>query len=122
VQAPAPGRSALEVARLLLEHGADPNAGFLWEGLSPFTALNEAFGGGEDNQPPHPECMALARLLLEHGAEANDAQTLYNRNWDPDDDWLELLFSPGCKPETATAGTCCWSRRTRPRGRCSKIS
>jgi hypothetical protein len=30
----------LATARVLLDHGADPNAGFLWEGLSPpFTAL-----------------------------------------------------------------------------------
>ncbi|WP_061300769.1 ankyrin repeat domain-containing protein [Herbidospora cretacea] len=75
----APGRP-VEAARLLLEHGADPDAGFLWDGLtSPFTALTGAFGGGEGDQPPHPEGPALARLLLEHGADPNDAQTLYNR-------------------------------------------
>src|SRR5262245_27832075 len=32
-----PGRSTLEVARVLLERGADPNAGFLWDGTYPFT-------------------------------------------------------------------------------------
>jgi hypothetical protein len=92
----APGFSAVEVARSLIEHGADPNAGYLWEGLSPpFTALTGAFGKGEGDPPPHPECMPLARLLLEHGADPNDAQTLYNRHWDPEDDWLELLFEFG---------------------------
>ncbi|WP_405792319.1 ankyrin repeat domain-containing protein [Streptomyces sp. NBC_01506] len=66
-------------ARLLLGHGADPNAGFLWDGLtSPFTALTGAFGGGEADQPPHPEGPALARLLLEAGADPNDSQSLYN--------------------------------------------
>jgi ankyrin repeat protein len=79
-----------------MEHGADPNAGYLWEGLSPpFTALTGALGKGEGDPPPHPEWMALARLLLEHGADPNDAQALYNRHWDPDDDWLELLFEFG---------------------------
>ena len=40
--------STLDVARLLLERGADPNAGFLWQGnLPPFTALTGAFGEGE---------------------------------------------------------------------------
>src|SRR6266508_3927704 len=34
------GYSTLEAARVLLERGADPNAGFLWGGnLPPFTAL-----------------------------------------------------------------------------------
>lgn len=90
---PGPGRSAPEVARLLLDHGADPNAGYLWEGLSPpFTALTGAFGGGP---PAHRDWPALARLLLERGADPNDAQTLYNRHWDPSDDWLELLFEFG---------------------------
>ncbi|WP_405674681.1 hypothetical protein OG292_02335 [Streptomyces sp. NBC_01511] len=74
----APGRYEA-AARLLLAHGGDPNAGFLWEGLtSPFTALTGAFGGGEGDQPPHPQGPALARLLLEAGADPNDSQTLYN--------------------------------------------
>jgi ketosteroid isomerase-like protein len=92
-----PGRSAVAVARLLLEHGADPNAGYLWEGLiPPFTALTGALGGG-DTIPKHPEELALARVLLEAGADANDGQALYNQGWGPypGDDWLELLFEFG---------------------------
>jgi ankyrin repeat protein/ketosteroid isomerase-like protein len=92
-----PGRSAVAVARLLLEHGADPNAGYLWEGLvPPFTALTGALGGG-GRMPLHPEQLALARVLLEAGADANDGQALYNRGWgaDPQEDWLELLFEFG---------------------------
>jgi ankyrin repeat protein len=92
-----PKRSSLEVARLLLERGADPNAGFLWNGTYPFTALTGAFGRGEDNmnELPHPRCDALARLLLEAGADPNDTQTLYNRHFEPNDDHLRLLFSYG---------------------------
>jgi ankyrin repeat protein len=74
----APGRY-VAAAGLLLDHGADPNAGFLWDGLtSPFTVLMGAFGGGERHEPPHPHGLALARLLLEAGADPNDSQTLYN--------------------------------------------
>jgi hypothetical protein len=90
--------STLEVARLLLRHGADPNAGYLWEGMtSPFTALTGAFGGGEDtvNQPPHQHAMDLARLLLEAGADPNDSQALYNRQFNPSNEHLELLFAFG---------------------------
>ena len=91
-----PGRDALETARVLLDHGADPNAGYLWEGLSPpFTALTGAFGRGEGDPPAHSDELALARLLLEAGADANDEQTLYNRHWDADDRWLALLFEFG---------------------------
>jgi ketosteroid isomerase-like protein len=92
-----PGRSAAAVARLLLEQGADPNSGYLWEGLiPPFTALTGALGGG-GTIPKHPEELALARLLLEAGADANDGQALYNQGWGPnrDEDWLELLFEFG---------------------------
>jgi hypothetical protein len=92
-----PGRSAVAVARLLLEHGADPNAGYLWEGLvPPFTALTGALGGG-GRMPLHPEQLVLARVLLEAGADPNDGQALYNRGWgpDPQEDWLELLFEFG---------------------------
>jgi ketosteroid isomerase-like protein len=92
-----PGHSAVAVARLLLEHGADPNAGYLWEGLiPPFTALTGALGGG-GTIPKHPEGLALARVLLQAGADANDGQALYNQGWgpDPQEDWLELLFEFG---------------------------
>ena len=41
--------STLEAARLLIEHGADPNAGFLWEGGYLFTALTGVLGLGEDD-------------------------------------------------------------------------
>lgn len=90
----------LEIARMLLEHGADPNAGYLWQGLpSPFTALTGAFGRGEGDQPPHQNRLALARLLLEAGADANDSQTMYNcgPGCPPpyDDDHLELLLEFG---------------------------
>jgi ankyrin repeat protein len=96
--APGSGRSTLDVARLLLSRGADPDAGFLWRGnVPPFTALTGAFGEGEEghNQPPHPERDALARALLEAGADPNDEQTLYNRHFGPDDGHLVLLFEYG---------------------------
>ena len=94
------GRDAVAVARKLLEHGADPNAGFLWDGLpSPFTALTGVFGRGEQAAPPHRDELTLARVLLEAGAEANDSQTIYNRGAGDiardDTDFLELLLDFG---------------------------
>jgi hypothetical protein len=89
------GRSPLAVAQLLLQHGADPNAGYLWEGLvPPFTALTGAFGGG-GTIPRHPQELALARLLLEAGADANDGQAIYNLAGDGRRDWLDLLLEFG---------------------------
>ena len=103
--------ATLESARLLIESGADPDTGYLWHGLpSPFTALTGCFGegeGGPGNQPVHPHGLALARVLLEAGADANDAQTLYNRMFRPDDSHLELLFEFGLG--TGDGGP--WKRR-----------
>ncbi len=74
-----PDWSAIETVKVLLDRGADPNAGFLWRGLvPPFTALTGAFGGGESHQPWHPDRLEIARLLLDAGADPNDGQLLYN--------------------------------------------
>jgi ankyrin repeat protein len=90
--------STLEVARVLLDHGADPNAGFLWDGVYLFTALTGVFGEGERgrlHQPEHQYCAELARLLLQAGADPNDGQTLYNRMFTGRTRHLELLFEFG---------------------------
>jgi hypothetical protein len=94
------GADPVAVARLLLEAGADPNAGYLWDGLpSPFTALTGVFGHGEQGAPAHRCELALARLLLHAGAEANDSQTIYNRGAGDiahdDTDFLALLLDFG---------------------------
>ena len=84
------------MARLLLDAGADPNAGYLWEGLSPpFTALTGALASGDDEPSLGDDALALARLLLERGADPNDSQALYNEAGRSDDAWIELLLEFG---------------------------
>jgi ankyrin repeat protein len=94
-----PADAVLEAARTMLAAGADPNAGYLWHGLTtPFTVLTGVFGEGElgpARQPRHPHSLALARLLLTAGADPNDGQALYNRMFEPGNDHLELLLEFG---------------------------
>jgi ankyrin repeat protein len=100
----------LDTARLLLRHGADPNAAYLWEGSYLFTALTGVFGEGEAgpvNLPEHPECLPLAELLLRAGANPNDSQVLYNRQFVPGARYLELLLEFGLGKPAKDA----WSRR-----------
>ncbi len=90
------GEATLAAARLLIDHGADPDDGRFFLGLpTPFTVLTGVFGGDPVDQPPHPQAGGLARLLLEAGADPNDGQALYNRMFGRDDSHLELLFEFG---------------------------
>ena len=86
--------ASLGTARALLEHGADPNAGYLWHGLyPPYTAVTGALGTHAEDE--HPHGFALAELLLTAGADANDSQALYNRQFGEDNRHLVLLFAHG---------------------------
>lgn len=108
-----PAHDFVEATRVLLRAGADPNAGFLWDGnLPPFTAITGAIGRGEQGVGPHRDQIALLHALLDAGADANDGQAVYNAgigNAHPvdDTDWLALLFAHGLG--RATNGP--WYRR-----------
>jgi ankyrin repeat protein len=97
--------STYAAARVLLEHGADPNV-FTWKYNDPpgsqrarrFTALTGVFGGGSTglaNQPPHPRWRELAELLLERGADPADEQALANHPGAS----LEILLRHGMSGE-----------------------
>jgi len=85
--------NAVTIARLLLDHGADPNAYFM-AGGSRYTPLVGAMGEGEESRPAHPRRDTLVRLLLERGANPYDIQVLYNTHFQGKVLWfLELIHA-----------------------------
>jgi len=97
----------LEAARLLLDHGADPDARWIgpW-GEPAFTVLTGVIGEGEGVQPPHPQARALATLLIERGADPYDPQALYNTSIVGDDvGWLEFLWTASARRGRSGAWT-----------------
>jgi len=91
---PGGGMSALELARALLDHGANPNAQFDDGWGNPYKVLTGVIGHGEGNQPAHPQANELAQLLIERGADPYDSQALYNTSIARDDTtWLDLLWT-----------------------------
>lgn len=97
--------NAIEIAKALLDHGADPNAAWS-DSQNAFTVLTGVIGGGEGGQSAHPQAEALVRLLIARGAEPFDRQALYNTSLDPDSTlWLELLWSESDKRGEASKWT-----------------
>lgn len=84
---------ALPIARLLVDHGADPND-FYMAGDARYSVLAGAAGEGEQDAPRQPYAPALFELLLERGAEPFDIQVLYNTHFSGDILWwLELVYA-----------------------------
>lgn len=94
---PATNNNAVAIAKLLMDHGANPNAYFM-AGDSPYTPLVGVIGEGEENRPPHPQRNALVRLLLERGANPYDGQVIYNTHFRGDIEWfLEMAYAHAVK-------------------------
>jgi ankyrin repeat protein len=84
-------QNGLAIARMLLDHGADPND-FYMAGDSRYTVLVGVAGEGEQDSPRQPYAAAFFDLLLERGAEPFDIQVLYNTHFSGDVLWwLELV-------------------------------
>jgi ankyrin repeat protein len=83
------GASVIETARVLLLHGADPNAAWIPEDMpdNPLSCLYAAIG--LNNNP------ALAQTLLEAGANPNDSESLYHSTEHRDLVCMKLLLRHG---------------------------
>ncbi|GAA0315376.1 ankyrin repeat domain-containing protein [Sphingomonas oligophenolica] len=90
---PAVADTARDLAGLLLDHGADPNAAFDDGWGNMFSVLTGVIGLGEGIRPPHPRAPDLAALLVDRGADPFDPQALYNDSIVGDDTrWLDFLW------------------------------
>ena len=92
---PGSAENALQMAKLLLDGGADLNARCTGPlGPPAFTVLTGLIGEGEAGQSPHPQAMELAALLIDAGADPYDPQALYNTSIVGDDSgWREFLWT-----------------------------
>jgi uncharacterized protein len=94
---------ALPIARLLLDHGADPSD-FYMAGDARYTVLSGVAGEGEQDSPRQPYAAELFDLLLERGADPFDIQVLYNTHFSGDMLWwLELVYKHTINPPRGVA-------------------
>lgn len=87
----------VEMARLLLKHGADANASFTPPELpdNPLSCLYGAAGLNNNAQ--------LTRVLLEAGANPNDGESLYHLTEHADHECTRLLLQHGAKVSGSNA-------------------
>lgn len=84
---------AIEIATLLLDHGADPAARLVDDWENPFTLLNGVIGQGEQGRSEHPLAEPLADLFIARGTDPFDTQVLYDTSVQGDDTrWLDYLW------------------------------
>jgi uncharacterized protein len=85
--------NALEIARFLLDAGADPNA-FFHAGDSHYTPMTGVAGEGEEDRPPHPQRSELTQLFLEYGANPYDIQVVYDLGFHSEYMWwLPMIYA-----------------------------
>ena len=84
--------NALDLARLLLDAGADPND-FYMAGDSQYSVLVGVAAEGEQDSPRQPYAEPLFDVLLARGAGPFDIQVLYNTHFSGDMLWwLDLVY------------------------------
>ena len=89
----AVSENALAIADLLLDAGADPDAGWS-DSTTEFTPLVGVIGEGEGGQSPHPLAVEFVRLLIARGADPFPPQALYNTSLGADSTfWLDFLWA-----------------------------
>ena len=84
--------TAVEIARVLLDAGANPND-FYMAGDARYSVLTGIAGEGEQDSPRQPYAPEMFQLLLERGAEPFDIQVLYDTHFSGDMLWwLDLVY------------------------------
>ena len=87
---------AVEIARRLLNAGADPNFQFDDGWGTPFKVLTGAIRLGEGARPSHAQAEALVALLIASGAASYDSQALYNISIvGADLHWYDVMWRHG---------------------------
>jgi ankyrin repeat protein len=85
--------NAVDIARLLLDAGADPNA-FFHAGDSHYTPMTGVAGEGEEDRPPHPRRDELTQMFLGYGANPYDIQVVYNLGFNAECMWwLSMIYA-----------------------------
>ena len=88
--------NAVDIARLLLEAGADPNA-YFHAGGSHYTPMTGVAGEGEEDRPPHPRRDELTQLFLDFGANPYDIQVVYDLGFHSQYMWWLPMIHAHCE-------------------------